>query len=434
MTDEPISRATHTVAVGADGRQHSLVQRFDLRVLQGPEAGTVFHSKGVRTRIGGDPTNDVQLSDTTVSRFHCEIVLKEGRPVIRDLQSRNETLVDDVSVVEGNLADQNTIRMGRTVLRFEATTEKVSVEISQGKRFGSLWGESLPMRETFALLEKAAGGDVTVLMAGETGTGKGAAAEAIHQASSRKDGPFVVVDCGAIAPALLESELFGHKQGAFTGAKDDRPGAFHAADGGTLFLDEIGELSLELQPKILRAIEKKQVRPVGAQTYSPVDVRIIAATNRDLRTDVNQKRFRADLYFRLAVIEIVLPPLRERTIDLPGLVDELLSTLGTRGPDWMRAPDFLAQLAHHHWPGNLRELRNYLERCLILGEAHAASAEIDPTGAPGTIPLRRAKEQFERQYLEELMRAHPGNVSQAARAAGLDRQNLYRLLWKHKLR
>ncbi|MET0287375.1 MAG: sigma-54 dependent transcriptional regulator [Polyangiales bacterium] len=318
--------------------------------------------------------------------------------------------------------------------------------------FGRMVGQSPPMEVLFGLLTRAAASDATVLIDGETGTGKEVSALAVHEHSARKDGPFIVVDCGAIPAQLLESELFGYERGAFTGAVAARTGAFEAADGGTIFLDEIGELSLDLQPKILRALESRKVKRVGSNNYAPIDVRVIAATNRNLREEVGAKRFRSDLYYRLAVLHIKLPPLRERKGDLPLLVDDVLRHLGVidhPSSQPIRSPEFIEMLGRYRWPGNVRQLRNYLERRVALGEA------IPPPGSETSMPpppdeageglqvaldqpLRIAREEwnnlFEVKYLEGLLELHGNNVSAAARAAGVNRVHFYRLLRKHGLR
>jgi transcriptional regulator with PAS, ATPase and Fis domain len=430
-TADPEERLTHTT-----------VQRFWLVVTKGPDAGATFTSAGERAVVGTHESADFILRDETVSRFHCEISRATGPAVARDLGSRNGTIVDGVSILAGHLRDGCTISLGHTDLRFELRQETAEVPLSLRDRFGSMAGKSIAMRRAFALLERAAGSDATVLLEGETGTGKEIAAESIHAESARKEGPFIIVDCGAIPPDLLESELFGHEKGSFTGAQAARAGAFEAADGGTIFLDEIGELALELQPKLLRALERKHVKRVGGSKYTPVDVRIIAATNRSLRTEVNERRFRSDLYYRLAVVEVRLPPLRERADDLPLLVDHILASLGASGPaaDKIRSPAVMGHLARHRWAGNVRELRNYLERCLALDDATPPGpAPAEATGAPDfDQPLKIARERwtraFERRYVEELLRRHDGKVAQAARAAGVDRMYFYRLAWRYGLK
>ncbi len=323
--------------------------------------------------------------------------------------------------------------------------------LTEPTRFGTMVGKSAPMRALFATLMKAAQSDATVLLEGETGTGKEASAEALHRASPRRDGPFIVVDCGAIPSNLLESELFGSERGAYTGAVSARAGAFEAASGGTIFLDEIGELHLDLQPKILRALERRQIKRVGSNEYRPVDLRVIAATNRSLRAEAEAKRFRSDLYYRLAVVRIKLPPLRERIADLPLLVEHMLKSLGVADSpesELYRDPEFLQKLLRFPWPGNIRQLRNHIERCVALGDpnlppmldtcppppaAAGAQLQIDP-GEPLRVARERFMSRFERSYLEAALARHDNNVAAAARAAGVDRIHFYRLLWKHGLR
>jgi DNA-binding NtrC family response regulator len=297
------------------------------------------------------------------------------------------------------------------------------------------------MREVFRRLELAAVSDATVLLEGETGTGKEGAAVGIHETSARADGPLVVVDCGAIPANLIESELFGHEPGAFTGAGGRRIGAFEEASGGTLFLDEIGELAPALQPTLLRALESRTIKRVGASKPIACDVRVVAATNRDLRAEVNDGQFRADLYYRLAVVRVNLPPLRERTGDLPLLVDHLLERLGV-GPDdraSLSSDEFLAGLERANWLGNVRELRNHLEQCLVLQTTELPEPAPDSPEA-GSVDLSRPYDEvrrlaiagFERAYVAALLDAHGGDVSAAARAAGINRAYLYRLIKRHR--
>jgi transcriptional regulator with GAF, ATPase, and Fis domain len=346
-----------------------------------------------------------------------------------------------MQVIEAWLRPGSVIRLGRCALAFQLATESNRVLLSNAKQFGSLVGGSVPMRACFALLERAAASDVTVLLEGETGTGKEGAAEAIHGASARKDAPFLVVDCSAMPAQLLESELFGHERGAFTGAVTPRKGIFEEADGGTVFLDEIGELELALQPKLLRVLERREIRRVGSSTAQKVDVRIIAATNRDLRAEVNAGRFRADLYFRLAVVKIELPPLRQRPEDIPMLVEKLVEqSRAGRTSTTLSSPDVLATLKAAAWPGNVRELRNYVDRCLVLDEA-LPPGEAAPSPAMNAFDADAryadAREQalasFERQYLAALMAKYDHHVATAARAAGLNKVYLYRLLHRHGL-
>jgi transcriptional regulator with PAS, ATPase and Fis domain len=325
-------------------------------------------------------------------------------------------------------------------MRFGSGGREVEIPLSQRDRFGRLRGGSVPMRAVYALLEAAAAGQSTVLLQGESGTGKDLAAESIHLESARSGGPFVVVDCGAVPGNLLEAELFGHEAGAFTGATAQRTGAFEAAIGGTLLLDEIGELSLDLQPKLLRVIERREIQRIGGTQRIPVDVRVVAATNRDLKTEVNARRFRSDLYFRLAVLVVRMPPLRERTSDIPALVEAILDGLGDRDSPIARSlagGELLPELLRHGWPGNVRELRNYVEACLARQEPAPALASDEPV-IDITQPLRAVRDRWlrhvERRYLEQLLEAHGGNVSAAARAAGVDRVHLHRLLSKAGLR
>jgi DNA-binding NtrC family response regulator len=288
---------------------------------------------------------------------------------------------------------------------------------------------SAEMRAQFARMARAAPADSTILISGETGTGKDTAAEAIHAASPRAAKRFVVVDCASLPAGLAESELFGHRAGAFTGANEDRAGAFEAAGGGTVFLDEIGELPPTMQPKLLRVLERREVQRLGETRPRPVDVRIIAATHRDLRRDVNTSRFRADLYFRVAVMTISLPPLRDRPEDVPLLVDTLLAELlpDEAARARVRRRIDLAALARMDWPGNIRELRNHVERCLVMDHDELAAAT-PASDLPFAVAREAAMRSFERRYLTELLERHQGNVSAAARAAGMHRTHLYRLL------
>jgi len=435
MATNVIEQGQATVEMTA-GRAPTSVGVFQLTPLEGTPRG--WRATGGRLTIGTHPSNDVVLDEATVSRFHCELRAQDDGVWVADLDSRNGTLVDGIRVKSAMLRHGHVLRLGRAALRFERLAEREALEISPRTAFGALVGSSVAMRTVFANLEKAAPTDATVLLEGETGTGKGAVAEALHAASPRARGPFVVVDCGALTASLLESELFGHEKGAFTGADARRIGAFEEASGGTIFLDEIGELPAEMQPRLLRVLENRTVRRVGHNTQTPVDLRVVAATNRDLRSLVNDGRFRADLYYRLAVVRVHIPSLRERPDDLPELVSSLLRTLGASDAQVGRltAAAVLDRLRASTWQGNVRELRNYLERSLVLDDAAPLDAPLASTAGPTTLPeaRRRALDGFERSYLQELLRRHHGKVAAAAREAGVARVYLYRLLGKHGLK
>jgi len=424
------------------GGRGPVARRFYL-ATEGAERRTWELSAG-SCSVGSDPSNDVVVDEPTVSRFHCELVVTDRvGPRVRDLGSKNGTFIDGVRVADGFLRNGSVLRVGRTPLRFGLGTESTALPISERTAMGPLVGVSMAMRSAFAVMERAAATDATVLLEGETGTGKEGAAEAIHLASSRSGRPLTVVDCGTLAPSLLESELFGHERGAFTGAVARRLGAFEEARGGTVFIDEIGELPEDLQPKLLRVLERKEIRAVGSNDHVPVDVRVIAATNRDLRTDVNAGRFRSDLYYRLAVIRLRLPPLRERLEDLPRLVDTLLDRLGG-GPDAeaLRSPELMATLARCAWPGNVRELRNHLERCLAFRQPvpvdHGDELPAPPPVVSADLTLAELRrvvgDDAERRYLGLLLDACRGNVSAAAEKAKIHRVHLHRLLRRHGLR
>jgi transcriptional regulator with PAS, ATPase and Fis domain len=431
-------------------RPRLVVKKLRLVVIAGPDKGKELAVHDDIIKIGAHAGADLVLADPKVSSSHCEIQLGGGAAAIVDF-SRNGTTVDGVFVRHAFLTNGNTIGVGDDRIRFEATHDRTTIPTSESTRFGALVGSSLAMRAVFAKLEKAAASTSTILLAGESGTGKEGAAAGIHAASGRA-GRYEVVACNALPATLIESELFGHVKGAFTGAVADHDGAFQRAHGGTLFLDEIGELGLDLQATLLRALESKTVKRVGGKDYTNVDVRVIAATNRDLRQEVNHKRFREDLYYRLAVLEIRMPPLRDRVADLELLVESILEragVLGTRDAEALRSPKVLAELSRRRWPGNVRELRNYLERCLVFGEATPPDVDA-PAEAPTapsedaalhvdtSQPIRAAREQWlnvvERQYVVEILRVHDGNVTQAAKAAGLSRVQFYRVMWKHGLR
>jgi len=410
-----------------------------LVVIEGPERGQEARlSRGVTT-IGTGKACGLRLTDPTVSRMHCEIELRPQAVVVRDSGSTNGTTIDGVKIHKAELGAGSRLRLGETTLQLRQDDEPTFLEVSQRESFGPLVGGSLEMRRLYAMLERAAPTDATVLIEGETGTGKDVAARAIHEASPRRGGPFVPVDCGAMPASLIESELFGYVKGAFTGAERDRSGLFEEAEGGTLFLDEIGEMPVALQPKLLRAIESRTIRRVGSATARKIDVRLIAATNRSLARGVNEGLFREDLYYRLAVVGLHLPPLRRRREDVVPLATHFLAQLA--GPDASLPADFVTLLLGRDWPGNVRELRNFIERSALLGvlkpgaagERGAPRVEGPTEGAvPLHLPLKEARlawiDSFERVYCCALLRKSGGNVTHAASEAGVSRRFLQRLI------
>jgi DNA-binding NtrC family response regulator len=411
-----------------------------------PAQRTLVHDGDV-CKVGSHASNDIVIRDPMVSRFHCRLVREDGVWRLRDSGSMNGTKLDGVRVRDADIVDGGVLMIGDSVVRLRAGVPQKEDAVPMLPSFGALVGTSLPMRRLFGLLDKIAQSDINVLIEGESGTGKELVATEIMQRSARADKPFVVVDCGAISPSLVESELFGHVRGAFTGADRDRMGAFEAADGGTVFLDEIGELPLELQPKLLRALEAREIRRVGETRARRINVRVISATNRDLEREVNKGRFREDLYFRLAVISARVPSLRERLDDMLILVRTFLQHLGHPEEERLFPPAVLQDMSKHDWPGNVRELRNFVERSVVLqsassshhrGQGVAPSGSLPVTGIDLSVPFRIAKDGvidgFERMYLSQLLEAAGGNMSKAARMAGMDRMYLHRLVQKHGLR
>jgi DNA-binding NtrC family response regulator len=419
------------------------IQRFQVTVTAGPCAGTSWNAVAERCAVGSHLSNDLIVDDPTVSRFHCELAIENGRVRVRDLGSRNATVANGITIVDGAIAGGTTLTLGHSELRVEVDDGREEIEVSERESFGPLVGVSDQMRELFSQLEKVAPSEATVLIEGETGTGKEGCAESIHEASTRASGRFVVVDCGAIPANLLESELFGHEAGAFTGATQRRIGAFEDASGGTLFLDEIGELPSDLQPKLLRALESREIRRVGGRATIHCDLRLIAATNRDLRAEVNRGTFRADLYYRLAVVRLALPPLRAREGDFPILVEHLLRRIGASDEviGELTAPSYVAELASAPWPGNVRELRNHLEQCVVFGERRSPFALAVPhpsstvdSSQPYDLARRQALDAFERTYITGLLARAGDNVAKAARDANVNRAHLHRLIRRHGLR
>ncbi len=411
--------------------------RLNVRVVKGPDAG-LEHVFDEAIRIGSKVLAGFKLTDGKVSGLHCELAIARGGVTLRDLDSKNGTWVGTLRVKEAVLPPGTLFSIGDSQLSVEAVAPLTEVPLAEADSFHGLVGGSLSMRRLISQVERLSGSASTVLVQGESGTGKERVAEALHDGGPRADRPLVVVDCGALPANLIEAELFGHERGAFTGAVAARAGAFERAHGGTLFLDEVGELPLELQPRLLRALESRTVQRLGADRRTPVDVRVVAATHRDLQLEVSKGRFREDLYFRLAVVVLTVPPLRERLDDVPLLARHLLEELGA-DPHSVMTPAALQSALAYQWPGNVRELRNALERAVALMQPLSLS-----TSQPGSPVLERsvgafreakqaAIDAFERDYLTRVLEEAGGNVSEAARRAGLDRMSMHRALSRHAL-
>ena len=424
--------------------------------------------------LGALEDNDLVLDDDRVSRHHARIFSDGESFLIEDLRSQTGTWVDRVRVREAWLRSGCTLRLGGTTLRFSVVTEKLDGRPRSEAQLGGLVGQSESMRRLMAAVEKVAPTGATVVLEGETGTGKEVVARTLHQLSARAGQTFIVFDCGAVQQNLIESELFGHEKGSFTGALATRQGLFELAHGGTIFLDEVGELALDLQPKLLRALETREIRRVGGNRPIKIDVRVLAATNRDLAAEVKAGRFREDLFYRLGVVRLHLPPLRERREDIRLLVEHMLrlgsfnrdgktQTLRVKGV----SQEALQILHDYEWPGNVRELGNVVERACSFAEgdliqpddlpenvrgpdaprrrqqAHDLTEPLEPKQQTLAQPLqtdlnfRDAKETwlgaFERDYVAALLNRHRGNLSQAARDADVDRKHFRRLARKYQL-
>ncbi|MCC6747209.1 MAG: sigma 54-interacting transcriptional regulator [Deltaproteobacteria bacterium] len=478
------------------GQEPLLVLRAAvLHVVSGPDRGASCAVELERITVGTAKDNDLVLSDAGVSRRHLQLQVHDTGYLVRDLDSTNGTFHRGARVREVLLGLGAELRLADTVLRLEPG-EQLSKGLGPRQSFGRLVGSSPAMQKLYGVLARVAPSDVTVLIQGETGSGKELVAEEIHRNSPRHAESYVVVDCGALPGNLIESELFGHERGAFTGAVSDRAGAFERANGGTVFLDEIGELPLELQTRLLRVLDARTVKRLGSNVSRKIDVRLVAATNRELGEEVKRGAFRRDLYYRLAVVRLEVPPLRKRPEDLPLLARHFLLQAGAADPDAVLTPELLEVLRSRRFRGNVRELRNLVERAIMIADGadlelgsvqsiseipeeeaeevadepapasrstppplpralsvRATAPEVVLPGRPvlptegwlaRTIPedllgreYRDAKQlllhQFETLYLGRLVERHGQNISAIAREAGLDRHMMRRLLRKHGL-
>ncbi|MBI2375201.1 MAG: sigma 54-dependent Fis family transcriptional regulator [Deltaproteobacteria bacterium] len=434
------------------------VKTLRVDVIEGPDVGMTHVATEESMSVGSAPTNDLVLSDPTVSRYHLDLTRTEDGVMVLDHGSTNGTFLGGTKLFRAAVRRGSVLRIGQTRLKV-LDGDDVQVPTFEGERLFGLVGRSALMRRLMARVGRVAVSDTSVLLLGETGTGKEVVARAIHEASPRASGPLETVDCGAILPTMLASELFGHEKGAFTGADQRHLGAFERAHGGTLFLDEIGELPSGMQTALLGALERRSFRRIGGKEPINVDVRVIGATHRDLREEVNTGGFRQDLYFRIAVVTLPIPSLRDRQEDIPLLAEHFLRRLGFEGAlEEVWPADAQRMLLTHRWPGNVRELRNVVEATFVMGEApelsethqvneaHERALGAAKPGAERLIALDHILDQtyaeardavlavFEREYLEALRDRAGGNISEAARLAEMNRPYLSRLLKSRGLR
>ena len=433
---------TRVLQVAEDGRK-LVVERAVIEALEGPDKGTRWEIRHERAVVGKAPGCDVELKDAYVSSQHFRIENAPSGFRLKDLGSTNGTLVNGVRVADGGISFGSEIKLGKTVLKFTSKREERALGASASSAFEGMVGQGQRMRELFGLLEAVAAADAPVLITGESGSGKELAARAIHNRSHRATRPFLAINCAALSPTLVESELFGHEKGAFTGADRRRAGAFERANGGTLFLDEIGELPLELQSKLLRVLELGELVRVGGSETVKVDVRLVTATHRDLAAMVREKTFREDLFFRLYVVPVKMPPLRERPEDVPLLVESLLAQMAPGGKPPKLAADAMTKLKDHVWPGNVRELRNTLQRALVfsrggeIGPQHVVFTPLSSVPDDDELPRaqsaagRNQIEESERDAILAALRRCNGNRKEAAQQLGIARSTLFEKLRRY---
>ena len=428
-SDDP-SRGDSTLVLTDSVSGDLVARKWRLVIVDGPDQGLALERRGGTVLVGSHPDADLRLNDPSVSRYHAELrLLAEGVFVV-DLGSRNGTRVAGSKIDRVLVPPGGSLRVGKSEIALRPEDDRVKV--GGEDRFGAFVTKTHAVRKVLAQMRLVAPTDATVLIEGETGTGKELLARALHEHSARAGGPFVVVDCGAVKDTLLESQLFGHLKGAFTGASEPRAGAFEAANGGTVFLDELGELPLELQPKLLRVLEARTVRRLGDVEDRPVDVRFVAATNRDLEAMARASTFREDLFYRVAVVRARILPLRERPDDIPLLASATAERISDGRASLTR--ESLAALAQYDWPGNARELRNVIERAVALSKSGTITPEVlfGDHDEEDRLSFKQAKDriitEFETRYVKNLLDRHGGNVSAAAREAGMSRNALYALM------
>lgn len=437
--------AQPTRAQPLEGQRRLAIVRAEVAVLSGDDTGASAQLGPSGLIVGSGPNSDLRLRDEKVSRRHLELWAEPRGVRVVDLLSTNGTVFCGARLERALIIRDAVLTVGDTPLALRISADPLELMLSGRREFGQAVGSSNPMRHVFALLEQAAASDGTVLFEGDSGTGKDVLATSLHEESRRRDAPFVVVDCAALPDNLAESELFGHEQGAFTGAVRAHAGAFEQANGGTLFLDEVGELTTAAQRKLLRALENRSFRRVGGSRTIEVDLRVIAATNRGLAEAVRAGTFRRDLYYRLSVLKVHVPPLAERPEDIPALAELFLRRL--RRDQAASIPPELAQLlSSYSWPGNVRELRNVIERFATFNRADPALLfDRDAEGEPSTgllsaerlsyLPYHEAKrellEAYHRVVLPQVIH-RAGSVTAGAEVLGLPKASLYRMLRQRK--
>jgi two-component system, NtrC family, response regulator HydG len=430
------------------GDTPALGPTFQIEVVAGPDQGARLEIASGRMLIGTSHVCNLVLTDERVSRRHLAVSAEGDTLRIEDLASTNGTFTDDLRITGAYLKGGEKITIGKSLLHVSASAPSRKKTPTLAVSFGRVLGASAAMQRVYEIARRVAASDIPCTVEGETGTGKEQLAEAIHEASPRAQRPFVVFDCTAVPGNLMESALFGHEKGAFTGAASTRLGVFEQADGGTLFIDEIGDLDLALQPKLLRAIQRGEIQRVGGSGWIKTNVRVLAATRRDLDREVHAGRFRDDLFFRLAVARIELPPLRERGADVELLARSFWASLGPRAGAF--PTEFLTRYHGHAWPGNVRELLNTVVRWQALGEIGLAElgTSSTPSGAPSApaapdfvarliqedVPFSKARQlaalDFERRYVQRVLEKYDGNVTKAAQASGIGRRYFHMLLAK----
>lgn len=434
-------------------RQARVIKRLRVRVDQGRDAGASCEPDGgAAVTVGTSPDNELVLADPTVSRYHLELTRTAQGVQVVDLSSRNGTFVGGVRIERAVVPPGTRLAIGGTTIAVEDAGDVVAPPDDPGERVPELIGDSPAMLAVSKLVRKLAPVMSSVLIQGETGAGKEVVARALHNAGPRRDEPFVVVDCGSMPATLIESQLFGHEKGSFTGAIEARAGRFREASGGTLFLDEIGDMPLELQAKLLRVLQSGEVTPVGGKQAERVDVRIVAATHRDLDDMAREGRFREDLLYRLRVVPLAIPPLRERPEDIPVLAEHFAARYAAELHTEARylSDGCIESLATHEWPGNVRELENAIKRALVLAAHEVLSPEdfqflegpAPPAAEGGSLEERilaetrslldlgetdlhrKLLERLERPLLEAVLRRTGGNQLRAAAVLGINRNTL----------